>query len=83
MDSDNVQPFRARLENTGITLVEEDYLLGNYPKEPAAEGGASFDAISSVLIAFKNRLSLDSPNDDVVEESRGVQKEGSRNFLLT
>jgi hypothetical protein len=33
MDSDNVQPFRAKLENSGIALMEEDYLLGNYPKE--------------------------------------------------
>ena len=37
MDADNVQPFRAKLENTGITLLEEDYLLGNYPKELAAQ----------------------------------------------
>ncbi len=37
MNADNVQPLRARLENAGIALTEEDYLLGNYPKELAAQ----------------------------------------------
>jgi hypothetical protein len=37
MDADNAQPLRARLENPGVTLAEEDYLLGNYPKELAAQ----------------------------------------------
>ena len=37
MDANNVQPLRARLENAGIVLTEEDYLLGNYPKELAAQ----------------------------------------------
>jgi len=37
MDANNVEPFRAKLENTGIALTEEDYLLGNYPKELAAQ----------------------------------------------
>jgi hypothetical protein len=37
MDANNAQSFRARLENTGIALIEEDYLLGNYPKELTAQ----------------------------------------------
>jgi hypothetical protein len=37
MEANNVEPFRAKLENTGIALIEEDYLLGNYPKELAAQ----------------------------------------------
>ena len=37
MDANNAEPFRAKLENTGIALIEEDYLLGNYPKELAAQ----------------------------------------------
>ena len=36
-DANNAQPLRARLENPAITLTEEDYLLGNYPKELAAQ----------------------------------------------
>jgi hypothetical protein len=37
MNADNMQPLRSRLENAGIQLTEEDYLLGNYPKELAAQ----------------------------------------------
>lgn len=37
MNADNMQPLRSRLENAGILLTEEDYLLGNYPKELAAQ----------------------------------------------
>lgn len=33
MTTENAGGFRAKLENAGITLIEEDYLLGNYPKE--------------------------------------------------
>jgi hypothetical protein len=37
MNADNMQPLRSRLEGAGIQLAEEDYLLGNYPKELAAQ----------------------------------------------
>jgi hypothetical protein len=37
MNADNMQPLRSRFENTGVALTEEDYLLGNYPKELAAQ----------------------------------------------
>jgi len=37
MEANNAEPFRAKFENTGIALIEEDYLLGNYPKELAAQ----------------------------------------------
>jgi len=37
MDADKMQPLRSRLETPGIALAEEDYLLGNYPKELAAQ----------------------------------------------
>jgi hypothetical protein len=37
MDANNAEPMRSRLEGAGIALAEEDYLLGNYPKELAAQ----------------------------------------------
>ncbi len=37
MDADKMQPLRSRLENPGVVLAEEDYLLGNYPKELASQ----------------------------------------------
>ncbi len=37
LDADKAEPFRARFENSGVALAEEDYLLGNYPKELAAQ----------------------------------------------
>ncbi len=36
-DAGNVQPLRSRLESAGVALTEEDYLLGNYPKELSAQ----------------------------------------------
>ena len=37
MDANNAGPMRSRLEGAGISLAEEEYLLGNYPKELAAQ----------------------------------------------
>ncbi len=37
MDANNAEPMRSRLEGAGISTTEEDYLLGNYPKELAAQ----------------------------------------------
>jgi hypothetical protein len=33
MNNENVGPLRARLQATGVQLIEEDYLLGHYPIE--------------------------------------------------
>jgi len=33
MDANHTGPMRSRLEGAGISLAEEEYLLGNYPKE--------------------------------------------------
>ncbi len=37
MDASTAEPMRSRLEGAGIVLEQEDYLLGNYPKELAAQ----------------------------------------------
>ncbi len=37
MNSDNVDHLRWRLQGAGILLVEEEYLLGHYPKEIARQ----------------------------------------------
>jgi len=37
MRSDNAEHLRARLRSAGIVMVEEEYLLGHYPKQIAAQ----------------------------------------------
>ncbi len=37
MKSDNTEHLRARLEHAGIVMIEEEYLLGRYPKQIAAQ----------------------------------------------
>ncbi len=37
MDAKNAEPMRSRLQDAGIIIAEEEYLLGNYPKELAAQ----------------------------------------------
>ena len=37
MTTENTGSFKAKLENAGILLIEEEYLLGNYPKDIALQ----------------------------------------------
>lgn len=53
MNSDNVGAFRSRLEKAGISSVEEEYLLGNYPKEMANQ---SREYITAQKAHIKERI---------------------------
>ena len=43
MKTDDTEHLRARLKHAGITMTEEEYLLGHYPKEIADQAREYID----------------------------------------
>lgn len=53
MKDDNISHFKAKLESAGISATEEEYLLGNYPKEIANQ---SREYITTQKAHIKERI---------------------------